>query len=133
MLAQRGTADPAKTAQYLPLGVYTLAPHDQSDTSVMMQLAVTKDGIVRGSYFDLATNREQTVRGAVDKQSQLVAFTIGNDDKNVYETGLASLTTGGGDISKFDPDGKLGRFTLERMEDPEKKDEAPQGDASTTG
>ena len=130
LLAQKGVTDPAKDAQYLPLGVFTLAKHDETDTSVLLQMAVTKDGVVRGSYFDMATNKEQPVRGAVDKQTQLVAFTIG-DDKSVYETGLTSLTSEGGDISKFAADDTLGRYTLERMEDPDKKDEAPKTDAST--
>jgi hypothetical protein len=116
----------------LPLGVFTMAPQDQSNTSVMLQMAITKEGIVRGSYFDLATNKEQTIRGAIDKQTQLVAFTIG-DDKTVYETGLATLTTDGGDVSKFDPDSNLGRYTLERMADPDKQEEAPTSDAPTTG
>ena len=121
-MAQKGTANPAKDAQYLPLGVFSLAKQDESDTSQLLQLAVTKDGVVRGSFFDLATNKEQTVRGAIDKETSLVAFTIG-DDKNVYETGLTSLTSEGGDISKFAADDSLGRYTLERMEDPDKKDE----------
>jgi hypothetical protein len=86
-LAQSGAAEPSKDAKFLPLGVYSLAPQNQPDASAMVQLAVTKEGAVRGTYYDLVTDKEQPIQGAIDKETQRVAFTAGPDGKVVFENG----------------------------------------------
>ena len=57
-----------------------------------IQLAVNKQGVIRGNYTDTATNKTQLVQGSVDKQTQRVAFTVGDNTKDVVETGLYNLT-----------------------------------------
>ena len=57
-----------------------------------MQLAVDKQGIIRGNYTDTSTNDNQVIQGSVDKQTQRVAFTIGDKKQDVIETGLYNLT-----------------------------------------
>jgi hypothetical protein len=53
---------------------------------------VNKQGVIRGNYTDNVTNKTQVVQGSVDKQTQRVAFTVGDDTTNVVETGLYNLT-----------------------------------------
>lgn len=57
-----------------------------------MQLAVNKQGVIRGNYTDTVSHQTQAVQGSVDKQSQRVAFTVGDNTTTVVETGLYNLT-----------------------------------------
>ena len=78
--------------EWLPLGVFALTKPDQTKSDVSMQLAVNKQGVIRGNYTDTATNKNQVIQGSVDKQTQRVAFTVGDNSKDVVETGLYNLT-----------------------------------------
>lgn len=79
------------SGEWKPLGVFSLAQAGQTDTTSVFQLAVNKSGIIRGNYDNLLTNEVQPVHGAVDKKSMRAAWTVGNDKKVVYDTGLANL------------------------------------------
>jgi len=92
-LAQTGTqADAPADGDWLPLGVFALSKAGETKSDVTIQLAVNKDGILRGNYTDTATEKTQLIHGSVDKQTQRVAFTVGDNTTNVVETGLYNLT-----------------------------------------
>jgi hypothetical protein len=57
-----------------------------------MQLAVNKEGIISGTIHNRLSGNTYTVQGRVDKDTQRVAFTIGNDRNAVIETGIFNLT-----------------------------------------
>jgi hypothetical protein len=91
--ASEGTAaDAPADGDWLSLGVFALTKPDQSKSDVSIQLAVNKEGILRGNYTDTLTNKTQLVHGSVDKSTQRVAFTVGDNTTNVVETGLYNLT-----------------------------------------
>jgi hypothetical protein len=77
---------------WLPLGVFALTKTEQAKSDVSVQLAVNKQGVIRGNYTDNVTNANQIIQGSVDKQTQRVAFTVGQNTTNVVETGLYNLT-----------------------------------------
>ncbi len=85
-------ADASSDADWLPLGVFALTKQNATKSDVTIQLAVNKAGIIRGNYTDTALNKNQVVQGSVDKQTQRVAFTVGDNTTNVVETGLYNLT-----------------------------------------
>lgn len=85
-------ADAPADGDWMPLGVFALTKPDQTRSDLTIQLAVNKQGIIRGNYTDTATNKTQVVQGSVDKQTQRVAFTIGDNAENVVETGIYNLT-----------------------------------------
>jgi len=59
----------------------------------VIQLAISKTGIVSGTVFNIKTDQAQSVQGQVDKNTQRVAFRVGeSDDDVVVETGLYNLT-----------------------------------------
>jgi hypothetical protein len=91
-LAARGTAEPEADARFLPLGVFSVAPADQTDAVALVHLAISKDGLVRGTYYDLKTDKDENIQGAVNKENHSVAWTIGNDRQTVYQTWLEDLT-----------------------------------------
>lgn len=77
---------------WLPLGVFALSKAGETKSDVTIQLAINKDGILRGNYTDTATEKTQLVQGSVDKKTQRVAFTVGDNTTNVVELGLYNLT-----------------------------------------
>jgi hypothetical protein len=92
-LATSGAASDASTdGDWLPLGVFALTKSGETKSDVSIQLAVNKQGVIRGNYTDNTTNQNQVVQGSVDKQSQRVAFTVGDNQQNIVETGLYNLT-----------------------------------------
>jgi hypothetical protein len=92
-LAQSGTdADAPSDSDWLPLGVFALSKTDTPTSDVVVQLAVNKEGVIRGNYTDTVTNTSQVIHGSVDKKTQRVAFTVGDNQSNVIETGLYNLT-----------------------------------------
>ncbi len=85
-------AEAPADGDWLPLGVFALTKQDATNSDVTIQLAINKQGILRGNYTDTATKMNQVVQGSVDKQTQRVAFTVGDNTENVVETGLYNLT-----------------------------------------
>jgi hypothetical protein len=91
-LATTAPAAPANSnPQWLPLGVFGLVQGDSKTPTLTFQLAVNKEGTIRGNssnqYADILP-----IQGAVDKRTQRVCWTIGTDKNTVYDTGLVNLT-----------------------------------------
>jgi hypothetical protein len=85
-------ADAPADGDWLPLGVFALTKPDEAKSDVTIQLAVNKQGVIRGNSTDTATNKNEVIQGSVDKQAQRVAFTVGDNTQTVVETGLYNLT-----------------------------------------
>lgn len=85
-------ADAPAESDWLPLGVFALTKPDQKESVLSIQLAVNKDGVIRGNYTDTKSDKTQLIQGSVDKQTQRVAFTVGDNKTNIVETGLYNLT-----------------------------------------
>jgi hypothetical protein len=80
------------TGDWLPLGVFALSRSGHDQSKVAIQLAVNKQGILRGNYTDTLSDQPMPISGSVDKKTQRVAFTVGDRKTTVFETGLYSLT-----------------------------------------
>ncbi len=92
-LATAGAAaDAPADSDWLPLGVFALTKGDHEKSVVSLELAVNKQGIIRGNYTDTETGKTQPIQGSVDKQTQRVAFSVGDHSQNFIETGLYNLT-----------------------------------------
>jgi hypothetical protein len=79
-------------AQWLPLGVFNALQPNEKTSDMMFQLAVNKDGIIRGNYFNTSDNNEQQVDGSVDKKTQRVAWVVEDKKNIIFDTGLYNLT-----------------------------------------
>jgi hypothetical protein len=86
----KATEDPMETWQ--SLGVFAMVRAEEKDPSNYLQLAINKDGILRGSYYNSIEDNTSKVKGAVDKKTQRAAWTIGDKAKPVYEAGILNLT-----------------------------------------
>lgn len=90
-IADSGTGD-ASNEQWMPLGVFALTSTGQKSANLILQLAVDKQGVLRGNMTNLKENSNEVVHGAVDKKTQRAAWTVGDDSKTVFETGIYNLT-----------------------------------------
>jgi len=85
-------AKPAENDEWQPLGVFGAVQEDEKVAQRIFQLAVNKDGILRGNYYDAVADNTLPVVGSVDKKTQRVAWSIGDKKDIVFETGLPNLT-----------------------------------------
>ncbi|HTU24043.1 MAG TPA: hypothetical protein VMF30_01520 [Pirellulales bacterium] len=86
------TAQVSETGDWLPLGVFALTSPGEEQSGDLVQLAVNKQGIVRGNYTDTVSDSTAPIEGSIDKQTQRVAWTIGDNQTTVMEAGLYNLT-----------------------------------------
>jgi hypothetical protein len=86
------TAQPAKEDEWQALGVFGMVQGDEKTAQHLFQLAVNKDGVIRGNYYDSLADTSLPVYGSVDKKSQRAAWSIGDKKTIVYEAGLQNLT-----------------------------------------
>jgi hypothetical protein len=77
---------------WMPLGVFSLIVDGQTQTDKIVQLALNKEGVIRGNYQDLVADKVIPITGAVDKETQRVGIKLEGNDTLVVETGLYNLT-----------------------------------------
>jgi hypothetical protein len=75
-----------------PLGVFALAEPGQTSSNMLMQLAINKDGIVEGNYYNQLTNESSQVYGSLDKKTKRISWTIGTNANTVFDASLGDLT-----------------------------------------
>ena len=129
-LAASGANDPAADAKFMPLGVYSIAPEGQEEASAMLHLAISKDGVLRGSYYDLLTDKDHDIKGAVDKKTGRVAWTVAPNGKVVFHTSLQDLTEDSGPVVVNFENGETREWTIARYI---ADDENAPASESTTG
>jgi hypothetical protein len=118
---------PAASAEveWMPLGTFALSSDEADrDPSVAMQLAVSKDGLISGTYFNSATDTALTITGGVDSQSQRAAWTVGDKQTTVFETGIYNLTDAQTPVLIHFPGGQTQQWLLVRLDAPEEQGEA---------
>ncbi len=79
--------------EWLPLGVFALT-QDGGDAvpTMFLQLAISKEGIIAGTYQNKSTGQTESIEGMADPESQRAAWTIAGKSTPIMETGLANLT-----------------------------------------
>jgi len=124
----------ALKAQYFPLGTFAFDTDEkESDPSRLLQLAVSKDGILSGMYYDTKTDKAEPVQGRLDKESQRVAFRIGDDEETVYETGLFNLTQDEVSVLVHSGPDKVDVNNLVRLQKPQEERPSREAIAAAVG
>jgi hypothetical protein len=92
-LAAAGTtAKPRETDEWKPLGVFAMIQGEEKDSNNLFQIAVNKDGVIRGNYYNALTDTTTPISGSVDAKTQRVAWIVGDKKDTVYETGFGNLS-----------------------------------------
>jgi len=102
--------------EWMPLGTFAMSTGEKdTEPTRVLQLAVTKDGIIGGTFFNYQTDQAVAIQGQVDKQTQRVAFRLGERDNLVAETGLYNLTQQEAPLLVHFGDDKVENFLLIRL------------------
>jgi hypothetical protein len=92
-IADKGQqADPPPETEWKPLGVFSLTQGDEQQSNYVFELAVSKEGVIRGNYYDGLMDTTTPVYGSVDPKTQRAAWTIGKKNDRVFEAGISNLT-----------------------------------------
>jgi hypothetical protein len=81
-------------AEWMPLGVFALTPDGQAsgpDPTLFLQLAISKEGVLTGTFHNSATGSTETIEGMADKQSQRVAWNVVGKTRPIVETGIVNV------------------------------------------
>jgi len=80
--------------EWLPLGVFAVTQPGQQQATELMQLAVSKDGILSGTLLNQQTGQARPLQGMVDEATQKAAWMFADSptDALVVETSLYNLT-----------------------------------------
>ncbi len=111
--------DPEKV-EWLPLGVFALTENEGSveDSTMFLQLAISKEGIIAGTFQNTATDKSFEVEGAIDNKSQRAAWGPVGESWPIMETGIYNLTENeAGALLHFE-DGQTQQWTMARLDEP---------------
>ena len=84
----------AKQIEWMPLGVFAVVQDKAKESGLMLQLAVSKEGIISGTMFNEPAKSVRAVEGMVDKKTQRAVWSFVDDKKTevFMETGVFNLT-----------------------------------------
>ena len=112
----------ADDSEWMSLGVFALTQDGQAsgpEPNLFLQLAVSKDGMIAGTYNNSSSDKSSDIEGAVDQESQRSAWTVGGKDWPVMETGIVNLTKDEAPALIHFADGQTQEWLMIRLEDPE--------------
>lgn len=113
------TAPPPMQGDWMPLGVWALAPEEKGDASIFFQLSINKEGLISGAYSNVMSGEEAQISGQADRNTKRAAWHIDNNSKTVFETGLSNLTNDTASCLVHYASGKPQTWLLVRMPNPE--------------
>jgi hypothetical protein len=111
-------AKPAEQEEWQPLGVFGMIQGEEKEANNIFQLAINKDGVIRGNYYNGLTDTAVPVYGSVDKRTQRAAWVVGEKKDTVYETGLGNLTQPETSMLVHFGKDRTQQWTLVRLEAP---------------
>ena len=88
------TAEEAAQMEWLPLGVFAVTREGVAEPEVLVQLAVTQDGVIGGTAFVVNSEQSYPIEGIVEKQTQRAvwAYTDDRGRRIIQETSIFNLS-----------------------------------------
>ena len=93
-----------ENSEWLPLGVFAITQDGQPsgvEPTLFMQLAISKEGVISGTFKNTATDQVQTLEGMADKKSQRVR--LGHRGSEVARHGDGNIQSHAGFLPGADP------------------------------
>ena len=105
--------------EWLPLGVFAITENEGSieNATLYLQLAISKEGLIGGTFQNTLSEDSFEIEGTVDKESQRAAWGPIGKQWPIMETGLYNLTENeAGALVHFD-NGQTQQWTMTRIDD----------------
>lgn len=109
----------------MPLGVFALTTDGKpngEDPTMYLQLAVSKQGVISGTFQNTATDTAYEVEGMVDKETQRAAWTPKGKSAPIMETGISNLTQDTTPALVHFADGTTQQWLMVRLDQPKDSD-----------
>jgi hypothetical protein len=106
---------------WMPLGVFAITSDGEptgAEPTMFLQLAVSKQGVISGTFQNTATNATQEIEGMVDKQTQRAAWSAVGKSRPLMECGIVNLTEDTTATLVHFPDGTTQQWLLVRVQKP---------------
>ena len=112
-----------KKVEWLPLGVFALTDGygDVEDSTLFLQLAISKERIIAGTFRNTATDSVFEVEGTVDEKSQRAAWGPVGEEWPIMETGIFNLTENEADALVHFADDLTQQWTMVRLDEPQEQ------------
>ena len=110
-----------ESSEWLPLGVFALTQDGQAsgvEPTLFLQLAISKEGVISGTFKNMATDQVQTLEGMADKKSQRVAWGVAGQKRPIMETGISNLTQDSSPALIHFADGQTQQWLMVRLPEP---------------
>lgn len=131
-IADKGSeAQTDENEKWMALGVFAMVQGDETTSNDIFQIAINKEGILRGNYYNAISDSATPVSGSLDRKSQRVAWTIGDAKEVTYETGLYNLTQDETTLLVHYDKDRTEQYKLFRVPQPE--DNSQQQQPAATG
>jgi hypothetical protein len=122
--------------QWLPLGVFAVSmPGSTTTPNRLFQFAVNKNGQIAGSYYDAMSDQSLPIQGAIQKDTQRAAWTVGSNKTSVWETNLGGFTENHSTVLLHSGNSQTEKWMMVRLEDPtsgQTDQTNPQGNTNQT-
>lgn len=80
---------PPADLEWLPLGVFAVAPRGTEQAHIYQQLAVSRKGELKGNSYDAVSDAVQPISGTIDRDSRRASWKVGTGA--TFETTLDAL------------------------------------------
>lgn len=108
--------EPAEAqAEWLDLGVYELKSHAETEATQMVQLAASRQGELKGVYFDHLLGASQNVSGRIDQVTQTAEWSLDVNPAVSFSASLADLTQSQGGVTVTFPAVGAQDWVIERV------------------
>ena len=111
-IASPDEAGSMPAGQAKSLGVFGLVKPGQPTASILVRLAVNREGAVTGESYELRAGTRQTLLGSVDRKASRIFWTVGADPTTVMEAELDSLGQENTQVVVHHPDGRSETWTV---------------------
>ncbi|HJZ56118.1 MAG TPA: hypothetical protein VKE74_14215, partial [Gemmataceae bacterium] len=108
-----------KMGEWQQLGVFAMVGEGEEKSTNLFQLAINKQGVIGGEYYNALTDTTQPVYGSVDAKTQRAAWTVADRKFPVFEAGIANLTKDETTMLVHFSKEKVQQFALVRIQPPE--------------
>jgi len=120
-LAASASNATTEKAEWLPLGVFALTQDGQAsgaDPTLYVQLAISKQGVISGTFKNTVSGKVQSLEGMADKKSQRVAWVVSGQERPIMETGLSNVTQDTAPALIHFADGQTQQWLMVRLPEP---------------
>jgi hypothetical protein len=114
-------------SEWMPLGVFAVTQDGQetgADPTLFLLLAISKEGVLAGTFKNMATGETQMLEGMADKKSQRAAWGVEGKVRPIVETGIYNLTQDTAPVLVHFADGQTQQWLLVRLEEPKAQAQA---------